>query len=500
MKVRLVDLYTKLKSSVADFYTQRKRTVLIVAIVLGVVIIVIGLGAIGRQNALRAQIQDLQTVEVEVGSLVATVGATGTVRAHQTANLVWQVSGTVEEVEVALGDRVRTGRILATLEQISLPQNVILAQAELVSAQDALDDLYEAYEDLGLAQAQKTLADARDDERDAELNLNWLKYPASKKEIEAAYARLVLADRNLDRAKTVYNHYKKKSEKNTDRAQATVALDAAQDAYDAALRGYNSATGGASEVHIAQGEANLLVAQQKALEAEKEYKRLLEGPNAEDIAAAEARIAAAQATMKLSWIEAPFTGTVTMAKPMHGDTVTAGMSAFRLDDLSSLLVDVEISEVDINRVEVGQEVVLTFDAILAQEYHGKVVEVSPVGVEQQGIVNFNVTVELEDHDAQVKPGMTAAVNIVVTQLENVLIVPNRAVRVMEGKRVVYILSGGQLEMIEIELGDSSDFYSEVADGDLEAGDVIVLNPPLDFFQMGNGGPPGGMGGGMGGPP
>jgi HlyD family secretion protein len=236
------------------------------------------------------------------------------------------------------------------------------------------------------------------------------------------------------------------------------------------------------------------------LEAEEEYQRLLKGPDGDDIKAAEARVAAAQATMKLSWVEAPFSGTVTMAEPMPGDTITAGSSAFRLDNLSSLLVDVEISEVDINQVEVGQEVFLTFDAILAQEYHGKVVEVSPVGVQQQGIVNFSVTVELDDHDDQVKPGMTAAVNIVVTQLENVLIVPNRAVRVMEGKRVVYILSAGQLEMIEIELGDSSDLYSEVADGDLEAGDVIVLNPPLDFFQMSNGGPPPGMGGGPGGHP
>jgi len=494
MKERLVEFFTKLKRSLVDFYTKRKRTVTIVAIVLGVVIVVIVWGAISRQNVLRAQMQDLQTVEVEIGSLVATVGATGTVRAHQTAYLVWQVSGTVEEVKVELGDRVRSRDVLASLEQTSLPQSVILAQAELVSAQDALEDLYEAYEDLGLAQAQKALADARDAERDAELNLNWLKYPASKKEIEAAYARLVLADRNLDRAKTVYNHYKNKPEKNKDRAQATVALDSAQDAYDAALRGYNSATGGAHEVHIAQGEANLLVAQQNVIEAEEEYQRLLKGPDAEDIAAAEARVAAAQATMKLSWVEAPFTGTVTMVEPMPGDTVTAGSSAFRLDDLSSLLVDVEISEVDINRVEVGQEVLLTFDAILAQEYHGKVVEVSPVGVPQQGIVNFKVTVELEDPDEQVKPGMTAAVNIIVTQLENVLIVPNRAVRVADGMRVVYILSGSQLEMIEIELGDSSDLYSEVAGGDLEVGDVVVLNPPLDFFQMSNGGPPHGMGG------
>jgi HlyD family secretion protein len=485
-----------MKQKLIDFYTKYKRTLIIIVVVVAVVVIGIGWAVIKAQRALQEQMGELQTVEVDYGSLVATVGATGTVRALQTANLAWQVSGTVDEVLVELGDRVAEGEVLATLEQTSLPQNVILAQADLVNAQEALDDLYESFEDLALAQAQKALADAREAERDAKLNLNWLKYPASKREIEAAYARLVIAEKNLRRAKTVYNLFKNKPEKNQDRAKATVALDAAQDAYDAALRAYNSASGGADEVYIAQGEANLLVAQQQVLEAEKEYERLLQGPEADDIKAAEARVAAAQATLKLSWIEAPFSGTVTMAEPMPGDTVGAGTSAFRMDDFSRLFVDVEISEVDINRVEVGQDVLLTFDAILDKEYHGKVVEVSPVGVAQQGIVNFSVTVELEDHDYQVRPGMTAAVNIIVTQLENVLTVPNRAVRVVDGKRVVYTLTGGQLNMVEIQLGDSSDLYSEVAGGDLKAGDVVVLNPPTNFFQFGNGT----AGGGMGGPP
>jgi len=484
----------QIKQKLIDFYTNNKRKFITVGIVLGVIFIILVWAVIKGQSALQEQLGELQTVEVGYDSLVATVGATGTVRAHQTANLPWQVSGIVDEVIAELGDRVAQGEVLATLEQISLPQNVILAQADLVSAEEALDDLYESYEDLALAQAQKTLADAREAERDAELNLTWLKYPASKREIEAAYARLVIAEKNLSRAKVAYNHFKKRPEKNIQRAQATAALDSAQDAYDAALRNYNSASGGAHEVYIAQGEANLLVAQQNVIEAQEEYERLLEGPDADDIKAAEARVAAAQATLKLSWIEAPFSGTVTMAEPMSGDTVGAGTNAFRMDDFSKLLVDVEISEVDINRIKVGQDVLLTFDAIIDKDYHGEVVEVSPVGMPDQGIVNFSVTVELEDHDYQVKPGMTAAVSIVVTQLEHVLTVPNRAVRVVDGARVVYTLTGGQLNMVEIQLGDSSDLYSEVTGGDLKAGDVVVLNPPSNFLQIGSGGVNGGMGG------
>ena len=125
---------------------------------------------------------------------------------------------------------------------------------------------------------------------------------------------------------------------------------------------------------------------------------------------------------------APFSGTITEVISKTNDLVNPGAPAFRLDDFSHLWVDVGISEIDINLVEVGQPVILTFDGILAKEYHGKVVEVSPVGFSNLGVVDFKVTVELTDADADVRPGMTAAVEIVVSQIDEALLVPNRATR------------------------------------------------------------------------
>jgi HlyD family secretion protein len=127
-----------------------------------------------------------------------------------------------------------------------------------------------------------------------------------------------------------------------------------------------------------------------------------------------------------------------------------------------------------------------------------VVEVAPVGSEVLGVVNFKVTVELTDPDQDVRPGMTSAVEIVVSQLDDAMLIPNQAVRVEEGKRIVYTLGeNGQLVVVEVTLGASSDRFSQLLEGDLQPGDVIVLNPPIDFFS---GGPPGGgMGGGGFGP-
>jgi HlyD family secretion protein len=155
--------------------------------------------------------------------------------------------------------------------------------------------------------------------------------------------------------------------------------------------------------------------------------------------------------------------------------------------MSRLLVDVDVSEVDINRMQLGQSVMLSFDAVLDKVYQGEVIEIGIDGNIIQGVVNFKVVVELIDPDDGVKPGMTAAVNVVVSRIENALLVPNRAVRVFEGERVVYVLQEGVPEPVLIRLGVSSDTYSEVVGGELLAGDLIVLNPPTVFET--NGPPP-----------
>jgi HlyD family secretion protein len=136
---------------------------------------------------------------------------------------------------------------------------------------------------------------------------------------------------------------------------------------------------------------------------------------------------------------------------------------------------------------------VTFDAVPGKQYHGKVVEVSRVGTSVQNVVNFSVTVELTDPDVDVKPGMTASVTITIQSLTDVLLVPNSAVHLVNSQRVVYVLRNGQLAEIPITLGASDDTMSVVLSGDLSVGDVLVLNPPINFRpgQGGGGGPFGG---------
>ena len=433
----------------------------------------------GQDNSANA---NLQTEPIRRGELTASVGATGIVRSNQSATLVFETNGTVEYVHQGLGETVAAGEVLATLQKTSLSAQIIMAEADLVNAQQALDDLLAS--DQARAAAQQNLAKAQDALENAQYTLTVRQQGnrASASTIDGARAALVLAQDKLDQAKSIYDHLSGRSGDDPARALALTNLTAAQAEYDSAVRKLNWYLGKPTDVEQALLEADVAVAEARVKDAEREWERVKDGPTQADLQAAQARVDAAQATLELARITAPFRGTITDINVMAGDQVSPGTPAFRLDDLSRMLVDVELSEVDINRVQVGNPVTLNFDAVPNVDYTGELVEIGQVGGSVQGVVNFPVTVELKDADEAIKPGMTAAVNIVVEQIENALQVPNRAVRVVNGQRVVYLLENGQPTAVAIQLGANSDLYSEVTGGDIKEGDLVVLNPPSYIFN------------------
>lgn len=414
-----------------------------------ILLALVAAGAVWWMNRTRsaAAQSTFQTAAIERGSLTATIGATGTVRAKQTAILFWQTAGTVDTVNVKVGDNVPAGFVMAYLSKSSLPQSIILAEADLVSAQKTLDDLLNS--DTARAQAAIALRDA-----------------------QAAYDRAKKSRDNLNGLIDIQEIVTKT--KNTPFGKIQV-------------REVKTYKGYADPTTIAKADEQLALAKAKLEDAQRTYDRLISG-NVVEITAAQARIDAARAALNLARVTAPFGGIVTEAYPLPGDLVNAGTAAFRLDDLSSLLVDVNVSEVDINSVAVGQPVKLTFDAILGREYNGVVVEVAQTGTVTAGVVSFKVTVELTDADNQVKPGMTAAVNILVKEVNDVLLVPNRAVRLSEGERVVYVLENDQPVRKVVQLGLSSDTMSVLNGGEVKEGDLVILNPPTEFFGPRGGGP------------
>jgi HlyD family secretion protein len=498
-------------------------------IIFGIVALIV-IGAVvavlySRANAQTSTTPSLQTATVSVGKISSSEVAAGTVRAQQSATLSWQNTGSVDTVDVKAGDVVTNGQELATLSVEHMPQNVISAQADLGAAQQALDNLLTsttpqatALQNLQNAQtalnsyvdnfpatqaiANANVITATANLASAQSHRQALNYGrATQATIDAAQAAYEQAASALKAAQHAFNAVAGLPEKSPKRAAAQLNLYAAQNNYNSKLGILNWYTGtptasdiAAADTAVAQAQQALNQAQQawdlvkdgpdptqlatlKAAvdDAQRAYDLVKNGPNPDDVAAAKARIAADQATINTMKITAPFDGTITDVSVLPNDQVTSGTAAFRIDDLSHLLIDVSVAEIDVPNVKVGQSATMSFDAIQGKTYQGKVMVVSQAGTTTQGVVNFTVTVEITNPDSNILPGMTAAVNIITATHQNVLVVPSRAIRTTtNGQHTVVILSEGKQTTVPVTVGITNDVQSEITGSGINQGDTVVL--------------------------
>ena len=224
-----------------------------------------------------------------------------------------------------------------------------------------------------------------------------------------------------------------------------------------------------------------------------------------------AQVAVDQANRNLDQakIIAPFAGTVGAVNYVQGQLSPVGTQSavITLVNMDNLQTQITISEVDITKVKVGQTVDISFDALGGQSFPGKILSIGPVGTVTSGVVNYIVTVALAKPNAAVMPGMTASANITVDHRDNVLMVPNRAVKTQGNQHVVTVLFQGKEIPVVVQTGLTNDTNTEVVKASdatgqavqLQEGDTLVLNPTTTATAGGfRGG--GNILGGLGRPP
>lgn len=449
--------------------------------IIAAAIILIGIIVIPRLRNNNTD-ENLITAAVERGELIATVGGTGKVEANKSATLKWQTSGFVETIDISTNDEVKEGQVLSTLMKSSLPQSVILAEADLVNAQRNLETVLDS--ESQISQIYIDLLDAEQDAKNALEDIDaWNYKNAEQAQIDEARQEFITTEEDLKAAQTDLDLYTGDLE-DSEGEELQAAVNEAQEKRDNALRNLNFILGKAYDTQVAKDYAEYDLAVARLEDAQREWDKVKEGQNEDDIRAAQAQVTAAEAMVGMAKISAPFEGTITAIYANVGDDVNVGTNAFRIDDLSRFFIEVDIAEIDIQRIEVGQEAEFTFDALLEKTYHGQVVEVASAGTEVQGDTNFIVKLLITDSDEDILPGMTASVSITVTKYDDALIVPNRAIRLDNGDVVVYVLRDGNIEKEIVEIGASSDTSTQILSGNVVEGDVIVLNPPEDVFSAG----------------
>lgn len=420
-----------------------------------VALVLIGLQIVNNRQATAETLANLETEPYQRRTLDANIYGTGTVQPSQTAALTWSASGTVGEVNVSLGDSVEKDQVLMSLDPDTVSVDILQAQVDVINAQNALDDLYANWE-ADLAQAELDLLNAEEDLDDLETDRRIMNYERCTDErIEELEDELAQAER--------YYAFKGDSD-------ALQALNTAQANLDFCNADF-------TEQEIAEAELKVQLGEAKVADLQEQVDTLSAGPDPDQVTILETQLAIAEKRADSPLVKAPFAGVVTVLPAQTGDVVQAGTQAVQLDDLSNFYLDVQISEVDIPKVAVGQSAQLVFDAYFDETFNGEVTQIAPVGSTVQGVVEYTVRIKMEDGDGQIKPGMTAAVSIVVEEKNDVFVIPNDALVMVDGQETVFVKRNGTYVAVPISLGSYSDNYSEVTSGDIEEGELVVLNPP-----------------------
>lgn len=168
-----------------------------------------------------------------------------------------------------------------------------------------------------------------------------------------------------------------------------------------------------------------------------------------------------------------------------------------MDDLSNLVIDIYVSEVDINEISVGQNVNITFDAIPNKQYQGKVTNLSQSGDDSSGIVEFQVSITVSNPDEEIKTGFTALASIVIQEVKNVVLVPNTAIQSLNGRSIVMVIGeDGTATPIPVEVEASGDSFSILKGNPLAEGDQVLIE--IDSASLPQTTTTGGFGGMFGG--
>lgn len=407
------------------------------------------------------------------------LSASGTIEAEQ-LSLSSEVGGRVEEVAAQEGDKVDLDQVLIRFDDSLLKAKLLQAEAalaqaqanydlvarglteeqyqlgiaaarmELLSAQQALEALYENSDLLAAAALQEiALADKAIDQ--ANKRHTNLVTPADQADIDEARAAVVLAKDALDKAQDKFEPYEKKKEDNVIRAVLLRSVAEAQNKYDAVVTRLNNITGDANDIELAIAASDLAMAEAQKVDAERRYALLVDGPDPDDVAMAEACLDMAEAGLEAALAEpsseqlalaqaqvdaaeaaiqvlteqiekltllSPIDGIVLKRAIDPGEVALPSTPLFTLAQLDDLTITVYVPEDRYGEIMLGQSAQVEVDSFPDEVFTGLVVKIAdqaeytPRNVQtQEGrrTTVFAIKLSVKNLDGRLKPGMPADV-------------------------------------------------------------------------------------------
>jgi HlyD family secretion protein len=415
MKITNLNLLTKLKASKLGKKTR-------LAIIVGLVAIAGVAGFAFWSN--RASAAEYMTTKVERGNLRNTVTATGVLQAVTTVQVGSQASGTISALYADFNSVVKKGQVIAQLDPSTAQAQVQQARANLENAKASLIQARAGVtaSRAGTADAQAKVLAAKSTVQTqqagvsgAQANLAVLKAErddamSSLKQQEALASAGVISKRDYEVAQTAYKT-----------ADARYNQAAAQ--LNQAMIGEKMSAGAGqaqADAQLQQSQAQIQQAQAQVQQAEAQVQQ------------AQAALSVAEVNLSHTTISSPIDGIVVSRDINVGQTVAASLSAPTLftiaNDLTQMQVIANIDQADIGLVEQAKTATFGVDAFPGKEFKGTIQQMRLNPQNVQNVVTYNVVLDVDNPEQKLKPGMTANLTIMIDERNNVLKVPNAALR------------------------------------------------------------------------
>jgi len=447
-------------------------------IILFVIIIVAGGGyyyystQIMPAEASEVEEPAMQTAVARQGELMIFASGAGQLIPASEIDLGFDESGTLIELNAAVGDKVEAGDVLAQLQTKDSVESIeaSIAEAELavLKAQNAIEDLY-ANAEIARTQALSDIAEYAQQVRDARYQMENYNMPVTLQGMDAIEA-LDLMKAELDAASAAFEPYRYYPSSDDTRADLLEDLNNAQYNYDSAVKRLDY------EYVLEVAEANLDKVRQ-------EYDEYTEGPSPSEVKLAEAELANAEAKLALAKdaqavidLVTPTKGTVMVVSATEGEVV--GTTAIiTLANLEQPLLEVYLDETDLDKVANGYSADIVFDALPDNTFTGQVIAVNPSLAEVSGVQAIQVTVRLDEgslESGEVLPiGLNASVDIIAGRAENAVLVPVEALRELgPDEYAVFVVEDGEPKLRVVTVGLVDITSAEILSG-LQAGEIVT---------------------------
>ncbi|MEI6400512.1 MAG: efflux RND transporter periplasmic adaptor subunit [bacterium] len=211
-----------------------------------------------------------------------------------------------------------------------------------------------------------------------------------------------------------------------------------------------------------------------------DYDLEIAGARNTDLLLAQSDVLSAEANFEKTVIRAPASGTVTAVRFKVGEHVQALSEAIVLQDIDNLYVEGDVNESRVSTLQIGQPVAITFDGLgPEQKFTGSVLSIDPGATVQDGIANYKVKVALNEKSPLIRPGMNATFTITIASKQGVVVVPESALIKKDAGTFVSIAEGkNEHKEIPVTVGMKGDGNLVEITSGLQAGDTIVINSSL----------------------